>query len=224
MKTCPRCGYLNDDRANFCVMCGYNFNRGNFKKKIILPTVLAVIAIVALVLAMPTISAMLNSPQVVIFSPSKASQIFGGSWTVVENETYLKVYPTENITIYYANGTKVEIPYYHSVKSVNREVLIGNVSGNRVIMIIQVVKFANNTLVLNKMPSWMSEFGFEWNNFNVSFKVTTYQGYHIYYFASTFPHPYTKFLAVKEGEVIQVTLHGYAASLNQMEQVLSQLK
>lgn len=217
MKQCPKCGHINDEDANFCVNCGHKFSTKRHYVKIVLPALLALVVISALAFAIPNIFS--PSPQqIIILKASDAESIFGGSWQVLQNETYLKLYPTENVTIYYANGTTVEIPVSHHVKSIDHEVLIGNVNGTKVVMIVQMINFtSSNPLELHHMIKLQKgdKFGFS---------ATKYDNYTIIYFASTFPYPHTVLLAFRNNTVIEVVLKGYVASLNQMEEVLKDIQ
>ncbi|AWR96745.1 zinc-ribbon domain-containing protein [Acidianus sulfidivorans JP7] len=233
MKQCPRCGYMNDDVAKYCINCGYILdsseqkqkNSGYKKTKIIVPAALAIVIALGLIIALPTISALIN-PSVVPLSASDAQSIFGGTWSVITNETFLKQYPEENVTIEYANGTTIQIPFHHYIKSLDHEVMIGNVSGVETYLVINIIHTTSNvTFGFPGIHNSFMMFGHFWHRWNTqfSFNETTYNGYSIYYLASNIPHPHTEFIAIKGNTVIEIIMHNYFASINQMEQVLNDL-
>ncbi|WP_338602301.1 zinc ribbon domain-containing protein [Sulfolobus tengchongensis] len=190
--------------------------------KIAIPAI-AILAIVAI--SIPTISALINSSsKVTVISASTAESIFGGTWQVLQNETYLKVYPTENITIYYANGTNVTVQYPHQIKSLNHEVLTGNINGTHVIMIINLAQFTSN-VSRYVFPDMFIDHHFvgDRHDFALIYNSTTYDGYYVIYFASTVPRPHTIMVAYKGSTLIEISLNGYMASISQMEQILNNI-
>ncbi|QGA69176.1 zinc ribbon domain-containing protein [Sulfolobus sp. E11-6] len=192
------------------------------KTKLLIAGILA-IAVVAI--SVTTMSALISSSsKIVALSSSEAQTIFGGSWEVLQNQTYLKVYPTENITIYYANGTNVTIPYPQHVKSLDHEVLVGNINGTKVKMVINVVQFTSNVshfvLPLSHLIQDEHHHHFS-HDFMLIYNSTEYNGYRVIYFASTSPYPHTILIAYKGTTLIEVTLNGYVASITQMEEVLN---
>ncbi|QXJ35700.1 zinc ribbon domain-containing protein [Saccharolobus shibatae] len=195
------------------------------KTKLLIPVVLA-IAIVAI--SVTTMSALMgSSSKIVALSSSGAQAIFGGSWEVLQNQTYLKVYPTENITIYYANGTNVTIPFPQHVKTLDHEVLVGNINGTKVKMMINVVQFTSNVshfvLPLSHFIQDKHHHHHFSQNYMLIYNSTEYNGYRVIYFASNTPYPHTILIAYKGPTLIEVTLNGYVASMAQMEEVLNNI-
>jgi len=205
-------------------------------RKILISVIIAV-AIVAI--SITTIYALTNpQPKIVILSPSTAQAIFGGSWQVLQNQTYLKVYPVQNVTIYYANGTNITVPIPQKIRSINHEVLLGNINGTKVEMVIVVAQYTSNItrfpIHLNPCILFMPD-RHHYNNFMMVYNVithegfmivyntTTYEGYKVFYFASTIPRPHTILVAYKGSTLVEVSLNGYIASMNQMEEVLSNI-
>jgi len=193
-------------------------------RKILISVIIAV-AIVAI--SITTVYALTNpQPKIVILSPSTAQAIFGGSWQVLQNQTYLKVYPVQNVTIYYANGTNITVPIPQKIRSINHEVLLGNINGTKVEMVIVVAQYTSNITrfpipfkpCIQFMPDRHHN-----NNFMIIYNVTTYEGYKVFYFASTIPRPHTILVAYKGSTLVEVSLNGYIASMNQMEEVLSNI-
>ncbi|ARM75228.1 hypothetical protein B6F84_03735 [Acidianus manzaensis] len=231
---------MNDDISKYCINCGYQLDlpapkKHNYKK-IAIPSAIAIIVALAFVIALPTVSALMNSgSSVIVLSASDAHNIFGGTWTVIENQTFLKEYPEENITIQYANGTIIQIPYYHSIKSIDHEVMIGNISGTQTKLVINVIQTTTNTffnrfMVHNRMGFGqminIMMFGHNrWQGWNAqfSFNETTYDGYTIYYIASNIPYAHTNFIAVKNKTIIEISLNNYTATLSEMEEALNNI-
>lgn len=179
---------------------------------------IAGIAIVAVVVSIPIYLA-LSNPSPVVLSASTAQSALGGSWQVLDNQTYLKEYPTSTISIYYANGTNVTVPYPHQVKSVDHEVLVGNVNGTKVIMKVNVMTFTSNvSLWADRMM-----FGFHGGLFHriFGFNVTTFDGYTVIYAENSFFYPHTYLLAYKGNTLIEIRLFNLTASQQQMEEILA---
>ncbi|MCH1771101.1 MULTISPECIES: zinc ribbon domain-containing protein [Metallosphaera] len=174
--------------------------------------------VVALVISIPIYLALAN-PTPVVLSASTAQSTLGGSWQVLENQTYLKEYPTSTISIYYANGTNVTVPYPHQVKSVDHEVLVGNINGTKVVMRINVITFTSN------ISFWAHGmmFGFHGGLFHhiFGYNVTTYDGYTVIYAENSFFYPHTYLLAYKGNTLIEINLVNFTASQQQMEEILS---
>ncbi|BFH73010.1 zinc ribbon domain-containing protein [Sulfurisphaera javensis] len=185
-----------------------------------LPIIIGIVIAVAIIASVPVILALIN-PSPVVVSASTAQSVFGGSWTVVTNETYFAKYPINYVTIEYANGTNVTIPYPHQVKSIDHEVLIGKVNNTSVTMIIQVITYTSNVTLFHHDFGFFG--GIQWGNNGFSFNVTSYNGYTLIYYASSFPHPHTSVTAIKGNEVVQIRIIGTSASLQQVEEIISNL-
>ncbi|QIW22784.1 zinc ribbon domain-containing protein [Sulfolobus sp. S-194] len=214
MKQCPKCGYMNPDDAKFCMNCGSPFP----KKRKLLPIIVGVILAIAIIASVPIIFAIIKSSPVVL-SASSVQSTLGGKWSVVTNETYLAKYPVKQITIEYANGTNVTVPYPHQIKTYIHEVLMGKMNSTNVTMIVKVIIYTSNITMFHHMFG----FGFQFNTNQFYTDITTYDGYTIFYVSSTFPYPHTFVTAVKGNELIQIKISGYSASLQQVESLISDI-
>ncbi|MEM3347739.1 MAG: zinc ribbon domain-containing protein [Metallosphaera sp.] len=155
----------------------------------------------------------------VLLQASTAQSIFGGSWKVLTNDTYLKVYPTQTVSVYFANGTNVTTPLPHQVKTLDKEVLVGDVNGTTVVMRIQEITYTSNVTFFNFLRplGHLMHHRFLFNNFN----ITNFNGYEVVYFSNNvFPRTYL--LAIKGNTIVNVELN-MTATQQQMLDVLSNL-
>lgn len=185
-----------------------------------LPLIIGVVIAIIIIASVPVILALLN-PSPVIVSATTAQSIFGGSWSVVSNQTYFAKYPVNYITIEYANGSNITIPYPHQVKSVDHEVLVGKVNNTNVTMIIKVITYTSNVTLLNNDFGFFG--GFHFGNHNFNFNVTNYNGFTLIYYASSFPYSHTYTTAIKGNQVIQLKIIGLSASIQQVESILNSI-
>ncbi len=169
-------------------------------KKVLIFIVLIVIISFALIMVYPSDSLLL--------SPQEAETIFGGKWGVLLNDTNLKSVHT--ITIYHVNSANLTKQQSLEVKSIEEEVLVGDVNSTNVELTIVVVKFSSNN-------SWSEILG---NNTN----YYKYNGYYVTYSATSFTYPKTIIMAYNGSTLIEITLDGYQASFTQVKEILSDLK
>ncbi|QIW22807.1 zinc ribbon domain-containing protein [Sulfolobus sp. S-194] len=151
MIKCTRCGYDNPDNALYCARCGYpltlqspfqippppqpnqqpsphyqKLSKRSLKKIII--SVIAVVVIVVAILTTLSFIPHFGPSSAELITPSKASSVIGGSWSIDSTNTYSFTVSNGVVTEKLLNGS-IETFSLHSFYSAMGEPVPGITSG-----------------------------------------------------------------------------------------------
>jgi len=242
-KICPVCGKENDDNAQFCVNCNYDFssnpqdsppssdsstssNSSKFPKKIIGIATIIVIVIAAIIF-LPSFFHHSTYTEA-----SAAGEAYGGKWIVNTTYSGTEVINSNNTaTIKFLNGTSTVVPVNSTGLAGTRALIMVLTQKNTTNYIeVSDINFTNTSIASKYFSSFYSSIEQESSFTNMSVNNASYQNYKIVYIAGgsiktiygVYPVPSIA-MAIYGSNVITLRINGFSSNLSQIDDLLKPL-
>jgi len=237
-KICPVCGKENDDNAQFCVNCNYDFsspppvptpspsNSSKFPKKII-GIAAIIIIIIAAIIFLPSF---FHHPTYT--EASAAEKAYGGKWIVNTTYSGTEIINSNNtVSIKFLNGTSTVLPV-NSTGLAGTKALIMILTQKNSTNYIELadINFTNTTVASKYFSSFYTSIEEESSFTNMSINNATYQNYKLVYIAGgsvktvygIYPVPSIA-MAIHGSNVITLRINGFSSNLSQIVDLLKPL-